>query len=60
MKLLVLRVALLAIGLIVWGYGANVDDARIRWIGIALLASSLILRFFRPRASAEVGDRPGG
>lgn len=60
MKLLALRVALLAVGIIVWGYGVNTDNERIRWIGIAVLASSLVLRFFRPRPSPDARDRSDG
>lgn len=49
MRILYARIALFAIGVLVWGYGANVDDQRVRWIGIALLAAALVLRFFSPR-----------
>lgn len=59
MRLLGVRVAILALGIIVWGYGANVDDPTIRWIGIALLALSLILRFFRRRPAENRVMPPG-
>lgn len=49
------RIALLVIGLVVWGYGARVDDSRLRMIGIGILAVALILRFFR-RRTPPAGD----
>ena len=58
MTLLGIRIVILALGLIVWGYGANVDDPQVRWIGIGMLALSLILRFFRPRRSGEAEGTP--
>lgn len=39
------RLTLAIIGIVVWGYGLQVDDAQLRLVGIALLAVSLILRF---------------
>jgi len=58
MTLLGIRIVILALGLIVWGYGANVDDPQVRWIGIGMLALSLILRFFRPRQSRGPDGTP--
>jgi hypothetical protein len=48
------RFVVAASGLVVWGYGYRVDDANIRWVGIALLAVSVLLRFWprRPRPPA--------
>jgi hypothetical protein len=43
------KLALAAIGLIVWGYGYRVDDPALRWVGIAFLAAAVLLRFWRPR-----------
>jgi hypothetical protein len=51
-NLMVVRIALLVTGLLVWGYGARVDDSRLRLIGIGLLAIALVLRFFRRRPAA--------
>ena len=48
-SVMVVRIALLVIAMIVWGYGVRVDDARLRIIGIAVLAVSLVLRFFKRR-----------
>jgi hypothetical protein len=48
------RFALAAIGMLVWAYGFRVDDATIRWVGIALLAVAVLLRFLirRPQPPA--------
>ena len=43
------RVALMITGIAVWGWGVRTEDAQLRMIGIALLACSLVLRFFRKR-----------
>ncbi|HVX40534.1 MAG TPA: hypothetical protein VHB25_13265 [Gemmatimonadaceae bacterium] len=47
------QLALLAIGVIVWGYGQRVDDARLRWIGIAFFAVAAAMRFLKRRARAD-------
>ncbi len=39
------RFGLAAIGMAVWAYGYQVDDAAIRWVGIGLLAVAVLLRF---------------
>jgi hypothetical protein len=47
-----LTIAKLSVGLagvIVWGFGVRTGDQRINWIGIALLAVALALRFVKPR-----------
>ena len=44
-----IQLALAAIGLVVWGYGARVDDRRLQWIGIAFFAAATALRFFKKR-----------
>ncbi len=43
------QLALVAIGLIVWGYGQRVDDSRLTLVGIVCFALATILRFFRKR-----------
>lgn len=53
-RVMAARIALLLIGLAVWGYGVRVDHARLRLIGIAILALSLVLRFFRRRQPPDV------
>lgn len=53
------RMALLTIGILVWGYGVRADLERLRLVGIALLAASLLLRFLDRRAKpADQDDNP--
>jgi hypothetical protein len=42
-----IQLALLVIGIIVWGYGQRVDDPSLRLVGIAFFALATLLRFFR-------------
>ena len=42
-----IQLALLVIGVIVWGYGQRIDDPSLRLVGIALFALATMLRFFR-------------
>ncbi len=35
----------IAVGIVVWGYGLKADDGNLRLIGMGLLAAALILRF---------------
>ncbi|MFN2566227.1 MAG: hypothetical protein ABR499_14615 [Gemmatimonadaceae bacterium] len=51
--LTLVRVALAAIGLIVWGYGYRVDDPVARWIGIGFLGAALLARFWRRGAPPQ-------
>ena len=51
------RLAIALIGVMVWGYGTRVDDSRLRWIGIALLAVTLVLRFMPKRWLGEAETR---
>ena len=39
------QLSLAAIGVIVWGWGTRVGDARVSWVGIAMLAVASLLRF---------------
>ena len=41
------QLALLVIGVIVWGYGQRIDDNRLTWIGLAFFAAATLLRFFK-------------
>lgn len=47
------QLALLAIGVIVWGYGQRTDDARLRWIGIAFFAVAAAMRLLKRRAKSD-------
>lgn len=42
-----LKLGLAIIGLILFGYGARVDDARIRMIGIGFVAAAALMRFVK-------------
>ena len=44
-----LKLALAAIGVLVWAYGYRANDPTIRLIGIVFLASSVILRLLPKR-----------
>jgi hypothetical protein len=48
-QVLLARTALAAIGVVVWGYGYRVDDARVRLAAIGILALALLLRFVPKR-----------
>ena len=48
------QLALLLIGLVVWGYGARVNDQRLTWIGIGFFAAAVILRLLRARIDRRV------
>ena len=47
-----LQLALLTIGVIVWGYGSRIDDTRLTWIGLGFFAAALVLRFFKRSLSS--------
>jgi hypothetical protein len=40
-----IKVALVAIGIIVWAYGVRVDDRTFTWMGIGFLVVAFLLRF---------------
>jgi hypothetical protein len=42
-----IQLALLAIGLIVWGYGQRIEDSRLTYIGLGFFAAAFALRFFK-------------
>lgn len=51
--ILKVRLAVAAIGLVVWGYAVYANDATLRLVGMVMLALSLLLRWIRtPRADA--------
>ena len=47
-----IKLALVAVGILVWAYGVRVDDRTITWIGIAFLVAAFLLRFLGRRRSA--------
>jgi hypothetical protein len=46
-RLTVLKLALGATGVVVFGYGLRVDSQELRWIGIGFVAVAALLRFMR-------------
>ena len=40
-----LKLMLAASGLIIWGYGIRSDQPIVQWVGIAMLAAAVVLRF---------------
>ena len=54
-RLLLARTVLLAIGVIVWGYGYRVDDPNVRVAAIGILAVALLLRFVPGRWTGDDG-----
>ena len=46
----VAQLALMTMGVIVWGYGSRVDDSRLTWIGIAFFAAAVLLRLLKNRS----------
>ena len=53
-----IQLALLVVGLIVWGYGQRTDDERLRWIGIAFFAAAFLLRFAKRKQADDEPDTP--
>jgi protein-S-isoprenylcysteine O-methyltransferase Ste14 len=49
MRVTWIRLVVAAVGLFVWSYGYRADDPAIRWVGIAMLAVALLLRFWARR-----------
>ena len=52
-RLLVARLALTAIGVVVWGYGNATNQTRFKWAGMGILAVALALRFVPRRWLGE-------
>ena len=53
-----LQLALLLMGLIVWGYGQRTDNSRLTWIGLGFFAAATILRFFKKRSEQGSDQEP--
>ena len=43
------KLALMLVAAVLFGWGMRIDDAALRWAGIACLFIALVLRFFKPR-----------
>ena len=46
-----IQIALLVVGIVVWGYGQRVEDSRLQIIGIVFFAAATALRFLKRRES---------
>ena len=44
-----IQLALLVVGLVVWGYGQRIDDGRLMVVGIAFFAAATLLRLPKKR-----------
>ena len=45
------QLALLLIGLVVWGYGSRTNDNRLTLIGTVCFALAFVSRLFKPKSS---------
>jgi hypothetical protein len=43
------QLGILAVGLIVWGYGQRIDDQRLGYVGLACFAAAFLLRFLKKK-----------
>lgn len=48
-----IKLALVVMGLIVFGYGVRNESSRHRWVAVGVLAVALLLRFARREAPSE-------
>ena len=55
-RLVAARTVLAVVGVVVWGYGYRVDDAKVRLAAIGILAVTLLLRYVPRRWLSEDGD----
>ena len=49
MRIQTMRLAIAAVGMMVWVYAYRVENDRIRWVGIAMLAVAVLMRFIPRR-----------
>lgn len=59
-----IKFGLAAIGIVVWGYGARVDNAHLRLAGMGVVGLALIVRFmprsWRDRLDGRASDGGAG
>ena len=48
-RLLIARIVLMAIGIVVWGYGNATGQQRVMYAGMGILGVALLLRFLPKR-----------
>lgn len=56
MNILLLRVVLLVVGLLIWGYGYRYNDSPVRLVGIGVLVVAVLLRFAKKRTAPVERD----
>ena len=54
----VIKLALAAAGIVVWGYGTRIDDERLRLAGMIVLAVAVALRLLPRSWRARIDRRP--
>ena len=52
------RMAIAAVGVLIWGYGVRVDDATLRLVGMGFLLACLLLRFVPRRWRERKPETP--
>lgn len=57
-QLLYGRLAIALTGVVVWGYAVRYDDARLRVVGMVLLAVSLLMRLLRRFVRDQTPESP--
>lgn len=55
-RVLLLRIVLLVVGLLVWGWGYRYDDADVRLVAIGILVVAVLLRFAQKRRQAPLDE----
>ena len=48
-RLLIARILLMAVGIVVWGYGNASNQLRVMYAGMGIVAVALVLRFLPRR-----------
>jgi hypothetical protein len=49
----VVQLALVGVGLLIWGYGQRIDDSRLTLVGMICFGVAAVLRFVKPREPRE-------
>ena len=51
-----LQIALLVVGMIVWGYGQRSENRLLQYIGLGFFAAAAALRLFKKKQSEDDGS----
>lgn len=58
-RLALIKLTVAAGGLMIWGYGARIDDERMRLAGMIVIGVAVLLRWLPAGVRARIeGDRP--